>query len=88
MVCENRRGVGAVPVYGQTSLRDGATHRLRRDAMANVTAGFSEDFVISTGRQESVRRFIEIAAQELGWGGIHWQGEGLPETGIRRDTGR
>ena len=46
-----------------------------------------EDFVISTGRQESVRRFIEIAAQELGWGGIHWQGEGLLETGIRRDTG-
>ena len=28
-----------------------------------------QDFVIATGRQESVRRFIELAAQELGWGG-------------------
>jgi GDPmannose 4,6-dehydratase len=46
-----------------------------------------EDFVIATGRQESVRRFIELAASELGWGGIEWQGEGLQETGIRADTG-
>jgi GDPmannose 4,6-dehydratase len=34
-----------------------------------------------------VRRFIELAAIELGWGGIHWQGEGLQETGLRADTG-
>jgi GDP-D-mannose dehydratase len=27
-----------------------------------------EDFVIATGRQESVRRFIELTATELGWG--------------------
>jgi GDPmannose 4,6-dehydratase len=46
-----------------------------------------EDFVIATGRQESVRCFIELAASELGWGGIHWQGEGLHETGLRADTG-
>ena len=46
-----------------------------------------EDFVIATGRQESVRRFIELAAVELGWGGIRWQGEGLNETGTRADTG-
>ena len=46
-----------------------------------------EDFVIATGRQESVRRFIELAAFELGWGGIQWQGEGLQETGSRSDTG-
>ena len=26
-----------------------------------------EDFVIATGRQESVRTFIELAAMELGW---------------------
>jgi GDPmannose 4,6-dehydratase len=49
--------------------------------------GPPEDFVIATGRQESVRRFIELAANELGWGGIQWQGEGLPETGCRADTG-
>ncbi|QNG27871.1 GDP-mannose 4,6-dehydratase [Synechococcus sp. HK01-R] len=46
-----------------------------------------EDFVIATGRQESVRRFIELAASELGWGGIEWQGEGLEEAGLRADTG-
>jgi GDPmannose 4,6-dehydratase len=46
-----------------------------------------EDFVIATGRQESVRRFIELTALELGWGGIFWQGEGLAETGARVDSG-
>ena len=46
-----------------------------------------EDFVIATGRQESVRRFIELTAVELGWGAIHWEGEGLQETGVRLDTG-
>ena len=46
-----------------------------------------EDFVIATGRQESVRRFIELAALELGWGEIQWSGVGLEETGQRRDTG-
>ena len=46
-----------------------------------------EDFVIATGRQESVRRFIELTAAQLGWGAMHWQGSGLAETGIRGDTG-
>jgi GDPmannose 4,6-dehydratase len=46
-----------------------------------------EDFVIATGRQESVRRFIELTAQELGWGGLRWEGQGLGETGIRQQTG-
>ena len=46
-----------------------------------------EDFVIATGRQESVRRFIELTAEELGWGGIVWQGSGIEEMGARRDTG-
>jgi GDPmannose 4,6-dehydratase len=45
-----------------------------------------EDFVIATGRQESVRRFIELTAQELGWGGIEWSGKGLKEIGKRADT--
>ncbi|QNI65643.1 GDP-mannose 4,6-dehydratase [Synechococcus sp. A15-44] len=49
--------------------------------------GPPEDFVIATGRQESVRRFIELSASELGWGGIDWQGEGLQEIGLRADTG-
>ncbi|WP_341881934.1 GDP-mannose 4,6-dehydratase [Synechococcus sp. UW140] len=45
-----------------------------------------EDFVIATGRQESVRRFIELSAAELGWGAINWYGEGLEEVGRRADT--
>ena len=48
--------------------------------------GPPEDFVIATGRQESVRRFIELAASELGWGAIEWEGKGLEETG-KRSTG-
>ncbi|WP_115118599.1 GDP-mannose 4,6-dehydratase [Synechococcus sp. UW105] len=46
-----------------------------------------EDFVIATGRQESVRRFIELAALELGWGSILWEGKDLDEVGKRSDTG-
>jgi GDPmannose 4,6-dehydratase len=54
--------------------------------------GPPEDFVIATGRQESVRRFIELAATQLGWGSsdghaIRWSGEGIHEIGCRADTG-
>ncbi len=51
-----------------------------------------EDFVISTGRMETVRKFIEICAEKLGWNkgtnspGIIWEGKGLEEVGIRPDT--
>ena len=52
-----------------------------------------EDFVISTGRQESVRKFIELSAKKLGWGSnkndsIIWEGEGLNEVGIRPNDGK
>ena len=46
-----------------------------------------EDFVIATGRQESVRGFIELTAQKLGWGSMQWHGEGIAEVGRRGDTG-
>ena len=46
-----------------------------------------EDYVIATGRQESVRRFIELSAKALGWGAMHWEGKGLKEVGRRADTG-
>ena len=46
----------------------------------------AEDFVIATGRQISVRNFIELAAKELGWGGIIWEGNGLDEVGRRVDN--
>ncbi len=51
-----------------------------------------EDYVIATGRMETVRKFIEITANKLGWGnknkgrGIIWDNEGLNEVGIRADT--
>ncbi len=51
-----------------------------------------EDFVIATGRTETVRRFIEISALKLGWNidqdgpGIRWEGEGINEIGIRTDN--
>uniref|UniRef100_UPI004055C463 GDP-mannose 4,6-dehydratase n=1 Tax=Candidatus Electronema sp. TaxID=2698783 RepID=UPI004055C463 len=46
-----------------------------------------EDFVIATGRQHSVREFVEIAAEELGMN-IVWQGSGLEEVGIERKSGK
>ena len=46
-----------------------------------------EDFVIATGRQESVRRFIELTALELGWGAMKWEGSEIDEVGRRADTG-
>ena len=51
-----------------------------------------EDFVISSGRMETVRRFCELTAKELGWvtkkspKGIIWEGEGVNEIGRRADT--
>ena len=46
-----------------------------------------EDFVIATGRQESVRRFLELASIEIGWGGLKWKGKGSDEVGFRVDNG-
>jgi len=47
-----------------------------------------EDFVIATGRQESVRNFVDLSAKKLGWGGILWEGKGLDEVGRRVDSGK
>jgi GDPmannose 4,6-dehydratase len=41
----------------------------------------AEDYVIATGRQHSVRHFVEVAARELGME-IAWQGSGVNERGI------
>jgi len=40
----------------------------------------AEDFVIATGKQYSVRQFIEWTAQELGMQ-LRWEGEGINEKG-------
>ena len=51
----------------------------------------AEDYVIATGRKETVRKFIELTAKELGWGdnknnAIIWEGKGVNEIGLRGDT--
>ena len=43
-----------------------------------------EDFVIATGKQYSVRQFIEWTSQELGMM-IRWEGEGVNEVGYHND---
>ena len=53
-----------------------------------------KDYVIATGRTETVRKFVELSAKELGWNtkinpsGIIWEGEGLKEIGKRADNGK
>jgi len=46
-----------------------------------------EDFVIATGKQYSVREFVEAAAHELGMS-IEWQGKGVEEKGIDKESGK
>ena len=46
-----------------------------------------DDYVIATGKQYSVREFVEKSAGYFGMN-IEWQGEGLDEIGIDRNTGR
>ena len=41
----------------------------------------ADDFVIATGKQYSVRQFVEFAAAELGIS-IRWEGEGVNEKGV------
>jgi len=41
----------------------------------------AEDFVIATGKQYSVRKFIELAAKEVGIT-IAWKGKGTAEVGV------
>ena len=51
-----------------------------------------DDFVIATGRMETVRKFIEICSMKLNWNtkknkpGIKWEGAGIEEVGRRVDN--
>ncbi|MBI5246553.1 MAG: GDP-mannose 4,6-dehydratase [Elusimicrobia bacterium] len=45
------------------------------------------DYVAATGRQNSVRQFVEAAAAELGFD-LVWKGKGAAEKGVDRRTGR
>jgi GDPmannose 4,6-dehydratase len=46
-----------------------------------------DDYVISTGEQHSVREFVEIASKHFGFD-IEWQGTGVDEIGIDKNTGK
>ncbi len=46
-----------------------------------------DDYVIATGEQYSVRDFVEEAAPYFGMN-IVWEGEGLEEIGVDKNTGR
>jgi GDPmannose 4,6-dehydratase len=52
-----------------------------------VRAESPSDYVLATGRTETVRRFVEIAADQLGFQ-IEWQGSGVEERAIDRRSGR
>ena len=51
-----------------------------------------DDFVIATGKMETVRRFVELSAKTIGWQknkkgpAIIWEGNGVNEIGRRADT--
>ena len=52
-----------------------------------------KDYVIASGRTETVRKFIEISSIKIGWDvkgkgtGIIWEGKGINEIGRRADNG-
>jgi len=46
-----------------------------------------DDFVIATGRQYSVRRFVELAFSEVGIA-IEWRGHGVAEEGVDAKGGK
>lgn len=46
-----------------------------------------EDFVIATGKQYSVKDFVEVAGKNLGFE-IRWIGKGVNEKGIDKKTGK
>ena len=67
----NQRGAGDLPPHGQPLAallgpRPNYVEMLHRLLQHDTP----EDFVTATSHQESVRRFIELAAPRLGWGGI------------------
>ncbi len=46
----------------------------------------SDDYVLATGEQHSVREFVELAFAEIGKK-IEWRGRGKDETGVDAETG-
>ena len=81
------RGLARIRVGLQTTLHLGNLNALRdwghaRDFVEAqwliLQQAAPDDFVIATGRQQSVRRFVEVAASELGIT-LVWEGTGVDE---------
>ena len=74
--------------------RLGTCKRLCSYAMVNAPTKEAKDYVISTGRMETIRKFIELTAKQLGWNknknepAIIWEGEGINEIGRRADNNK
>ncbi len=69
------------------SLRDWGHARDYVEAMwLMLQQDMPDDFVIASGKQESVRRFVEMAFSEVGIG-IEWRGSGVEEEGLDAKTG-
>ena len=88
------RGLGRILLGAQTCLHLGNINALRdwghardyvRAMWLILQQKTPDDFVIATGRQYSVRKFIELAAGELGIE-LAWKGRGLGETGVVRSV--
>jgi len=47
----------------------------------------SDDYVIATGETHSVREFVEYSASLIGYN-IKWEGQGLNEVGIDKESGK
>jgi GDPmannose 4,6-dehydratase len=46
-----------------------------------------DDYVVATGENHTVREFVELTAKKLGFD-LMWQGQGLDEKGIDKNTGK
>ena len=55
--------------------------------MEDVAIKKPDDFVIATGKQYTVRDFVNISAKYLGIS-IKWTGKGINEKGIDKKTGK
>ena len=70
------------------ALRDWGHARDYVDAMWRMLQQDTpDDFVVATGKQHSVRDFVNAAAEALGMS-INWRGEGAAEQGIDAKSGR
>ena len=47
----------------------------------------ADDYVLATGTPASVRRFVELTAENLGFA-LQWEGAGNSESGVDRSSGR